>query len=178
MSLMVLGQVCHVEAGTCRRARTHRPITIVRAHFRQDGSYVRSHYRRSHVIATINPTPRPRQSRQTTNLATNHWVRGYRRANGTYVAPHWSMRSSWRTSTRTYAPTTPGVAPVLPSPSASQYSGPAPSTSPSAGMVWVDTKSGIFHEPGSRWYGRTAKGEYMSEAEAVAKGYRPSRSGQ
>jgi hypothetical protein len=33
--------------------------------------------------------------------------------------------------------------------------------------------SGKYWKPGSRYYGKTKKGEYMSEEEAIQKGYRP-----
>ena len=39
--------------------------------------------------------------------------------------------------------------------------------------VWVNTASGVYHCPGTRWYGATKHGEYMSQAEAQKKGYRP-----
>lgn len=39
--------------------------------------------------------------------------------------------------------------------------------------VWVNTHSGVYHCPGSRWYGVTKKGKYMSECEAQKVGYRP-----
>lgn len=39
--------------------------------------------------------------------------------------------------------------------------------------VWVNTKSGIYHCPGSRWYGGTKQGKYMGECEAKKAGYRP-----
>lgn len=39
--------------------------------------------------------------------------------------------------------------------------------------VWVNTASGVYHCPGTRWYGTTKHGEYMSQAEAQKKGYRP-----
>ncbi len=38
--------------------------------------------------------------------------------------------------------------------------------------VWVNTNSGIYHCPGSRWYGKTKQGKYMSECEALKAGYR------
>ncbi|HWX54879.1 MAG TPA: hypothetical protein VN176_09855 [Verrucomicrobiae bacterium] len=39
--------------------------------------------------------------------------------------------------------------------------------------VWVNTDSGVYHCPGTRWYGVTRHGVYMTQAEAQKKGYRP-----
>jgi len=39
--------------------------------------------------------------------------------------------------------------------------------------VWVNTKSGVYHCPGTRWYGNTKQGKYMTQAEAQKAGYRP-----
>jgi hypothetical protein len=39
--------------------------------------------------------------------------------------------------------------------------------------VWVNTASGIYHCPGTRWYGATNQGVYMTQAEAQKKGYPP-----
>lgn len=39
--------------------------------------------------------------------------------------------------------------------------------------VWVNTKSGVYHCPGDRWYGTTKQGEYMTQKQAQEKGYRP-----
>jgi hypothetical protein len=40
------------------------------------------------------------------------------------------------------------------------------------------THTGVYHYPGTRWYGKTKQGEFMSEAEPKAKGYRPAKNGQ
>jgi hypothetical protein len=53
-------------------------------------------------------------------------------------------------------------------PAATQQTRPANST----GMVWVNTESGIYHKPGTRYYGKTKQGKYMSEADAIKAGYR------
>ncbi len=42
-----------------------------------------------------------------------------------------------------------------------------------AARVWVNTASGVYHCPGSRYYGATKAGRYTSEAEARAAGHRP-----
>ena len=44
--------------------------------------------------------------------------------------------------------------------------------------VWVNTKSGVYHYPGQRWYGATSEGEYMTEADARKRGFRPTHNGQ
>jgi hypothetical protein len=57
---------------------------------------------------------------------------------------------------------------------------PAPSAQTCARdtLVWVNTKSGIYHLPGMRWYGRTQEGEYMCKKAAEQAGHRPTHNGQ
>jgi hypothetical protein len=57
-----------------------------------------------------------------------------------------------------------------PTPTTSQRAAPPPG---GAGQVWVNTASKVYHCPGTRWYGKTKQGSYMSEAEARAQGARP-----
>jgi len=59
------------------------------------------------------------------------------------------------------------TAPASKQPAAQQRTSPA-STS---GMVWVNTESGVYHKPGTRWYGKTKQGKYMTEADAIKAGY-------
>ncbi len=58
--------------------------------------------------------------------------------------------------------------PASPKPAATQQTPPAKST----GMVWVNTDSGIYHKSGTRYYGKTKQGKYMTEADAIKAGYR------
>jgi hypothetical protein len=41
------------------------------------------------------------------------------------------------------------------------------------GQVWVNTELGIYHRESSPFYGRTAKGKYMTEQDAIQAGYKP-----
>lgn len=75
------------------------------------------------------------------------------------------------------------LSPASPPPVASKSSEPAKSTQvearmpPAKGMVWVNTKSGVFHAEGDRWYGKTKEGKFMTEADAVKAGYHASKEG-
>ena len=41
------------------------------------------------------------------------------------------------------------------------------------GQVWVNTETGVYHREGSRFYGTTKKGKYMTEQDAIQAGYKP-----
>jgi hypothetical protein len=63
---------------------------------------------------------------------------------------------------------------VSPNPPVSRVGSPVATAIPlNSGDVWANTKSGKYWKPGSRYYGKTKQGEYLSEKEAVQKGYLP-----
>ncbi|HTJ27604.1 MAG TPA: hypothetical protein VMA36_15700 [Candidatus Limnocylindria bacterium] len=49
---------------------------------------------------------------------------------------------------------------------------------PSDQVVWLNTRSGIYHEKGMRWYGNTRAGAYVCRREADIAGDRDTRNGQ
>jgi DNA uptake protein ComE-like DNA-binding protein len=89
----------------------------------------------------------------------------------------------------------PRRAPRAPSPSATSTERPTavppaatPATPPSrttvpaqqpsaAGMVWANPDTKIYHREGDRFYGKTKNGKWMTEADAIAAGYRASKTG-
>jgi hypothetical protein len=45
-------------------------------------------------------------------------------------------------------------------------------------VVWLDIASGIYYRKGDRWYGRTKRGAYTCEKEAIDAGNRARVDGQ
>ena len=48
-------------------------------------------------------------------------------------------------------------------------------TPPTPGMVWVNTNSKVYHKAGSRWYGKTKEGKWMTESNARKAGYKAAK---
>ncbi len=64
------------------------------------------------------------------------------------------------------------AAPAAPSaPSKPAAASAASQGTPGPGMVWVNLDSGVYHYPGTRYYGKTKSGKYLSEADAMKAGY-------
>ena len=49
----------------------------------------------------------------------------------------------------------------------------SPPAASAGARVWVNTSSRVYHCPGTRYYGNTASGEHLSEADAESRGHRP-----
>jgi pyruvate/2-oxoglutarate dehydrogenase complex dihydrolipoamide acyltransferase (E2) component len=103
---------------------------------------------------------------------------------------HKGVQSWWAATGVGAAATTPAAAPAAPAAPAPTAAAPAPApaAAPAAkkgvgpastvaqapgggpGLVWVNKPSHVYHCSTDKWYGKTKSGEYMSEADAIAKG--------
>jgi hypothetical protein len=68
------------------------------------------------------------------------------------------------------APAKALIAPPAPPPDTSRNA--APLAKAGQTKVWANTRSRVYHCPGSRYYGNSAAGEWMTEAAAIAANYR------
>ena len=77
------------------------------------------------------------------------------------------------------APTAPKTQPVVPAATTPAKTAPAASTAftppPAPGMVWVNLETKVYHKEGDPWYGKTKRGKYMVEADAIKAGYRAAK---
>jgi len=68
------------------------------------------------------------------------------------------------------AAASPAAANPPPARAASAKAAATPAPGGGHGLVWVNTESHVYHKEGSRFYGTTKKGKYVSEADAIKEG--------
>jgi hypothetical protein len=73
---------------------------------------------------------------------------------------------------KTSAATSPAAGTEVPARGAARNVETSSSPAPGGGhgLVWVNTETHIYHREGSRFYGTTKKGKYMTEADAIKEG--------
>ena len=91
------------------------------------------------------------------------------------------IATDWIAAYRKYIGPSPNSGQHLRYARAADVNGSAPESRGEAAAteakVWVNTSSGKYFRPGQQWYGKTKRGEYMTEAEAIRKGYRAAKGG-
>ena len=77
------------------------------------------------------------------------------------------------------------ASPSLPTPSSApaksgsaETATTAPALGEGHGLVWVNTEKHVYHRAGSRFYGTTKKGKYMTEQDAIKEGDKAAGKGQ
>jgi pyruvate/2-oxoglutarate dehydrogenase complex dihydrolipoamide acyltransferase (E2) component len=79
------------------------------------------------------------------------------------------------------APAAASQAPASPAPAKPAVTEPAtnaPAQGGGHGLVWVNTELHVYHREGSRFYGTSKKGKYVTEADAIKEGDRAAGKGQ
>jgi len=73
---------------------------------------------------------------------------------------------------------TPEATPAT-TPAAKKHKAPEPQAAQAPGggngQVWVNTETHVYHKEGSKWYGKTKHGKYVSEADAAKEGDKPAK---
>jgi hypothetical protein len=77
-----------------------------------------------------------------------------------------------KTSTGAASPAPANPAPAKGASTSTKTAMGPPAAGGGHGLVWVNSETHVYHKEGSRFYGRTKKGKYMTETEAMKAGNR------
>lgn len=83
-----------------------------------------------------------------------------------------SLGDLFKPKNSTAAASPAAAAPAPAKGATAQTAAKAPAPGGGHGLVWVNTETHVYHKEGSRFYGTTKKGKYMTEAEATKEGDR------
>jgi hypothetical protein len=90
------------------------------------------------------------------------------------ASPKFNLSDLFKPKTSAAA-ASPAAANPAPARAASTKAAMTPAAGGGHGLVWVNTDSHVYHKEGSRFYGTTKKGKYMSEADAIKEGDKAAR---
>jgi competence protein ComEA len=122
-------------------------------------------------LVTVGNAPAAAASPQPTSSASKS-----RSSSGGAAVPSPPSNAPASSSATSPAPAPAPAASAPPAaPAAAAKSAPQTQPSPGSGMVWVNLDSGVYHKEGTRYYGKTKNGKYMSEADAIRAGYRAAK---
>ena len=126
------------------------------------------------LLVTSSIAARPQSAQQTgdqTKTDSNASKPAEKKSDGAAAGKNNNASNSASTTASTAGPQAGS-----PSKAPSTTTAATPKTSPAlnGGLVWVNTESGVYHRPGTRWYGKTKQGKYMAEADAIKAGYKAS----
>ncbi|BFI96464.1 MAG: DUF3761 domain-containing protein [Rhodanobacter sp.] len=109
-----------------------------------------------------------------TNTATKRGAcRGHKGVKEWYAAGGASAKPAGAAAPAAATAPAQAAAPAASAKKSMAWTKPAATAAPGGGpgMVWVNGSSKVYHCQGDKWYGKTKHGEYISEADAKAKGY-------